>query len=393
MPHKLTPTFQTYSWGDDSFIQSLCSLEDMEGTPVAEMWLGAHPKAPSLVDCARQQIALDSYISQNPASILGKAAETYNDTLPFLLKVLAAKKPLSIQVHPDKSAAEAGFALENSLGIALDDPKRCFKDANHKPELLCALTNFTALCGFRAFADIVSNIQAFHLEHIWKEFQAFSLSPNSATLKAFFQGIMTSDESKLHDAIDKIIHFKPHTDNSLAELQSVCLNLIDNYRYDAGVIAPLLLNLIELKAFDAIYIEAGILHAYLNGAGLELMANSDNVIRGGLSPKFIDIDKLLALSSFQPHQVNWVSPIKQDNYKNSYKTPAKEFSLSIIELEGYYQLYSDNKPQIILCLHGTFNCGGELVLSMGDAAFIDAAESSVVLNGKALLAVATLPSS
>ncbi|MDD3235727.1 MAG: mannose-6-phosphate isomerase, class I [Candidatus Cloacimonetes bacterium] len=390
MPHKLIPTFQTYSWGDDSFIQNLCSLEDMEGTPVAEMWLGAHPKAPALIEYANKQKALDSYISTNPPSILGKAADRYNSTLPFLFKVLAAKKPLSIQVHPDKSAAEAGFALENSLGIPLDDPKRSFKDANHKPELLCALTDFTALCGFRAYTDIISNIQAFHLEYIWDEFQAFSLSPNSDTFKALFQAIMTSNELKLHEAIDHLIHFKPYTDHALAQLQNVCLNLIDNYRFDPGVIAPLLLNLIELKAFDAIYIEAGILHAYLNGAGLELMANSDNVIRGGLSPKYIDIDKLLELSSFQPYQIKWVAPEITDSCRSSYITPAQEFSLSIIELEGHYQLNSDNKPHIFLCLHGTFNCG-ELVLAMGDAAFMDASESGVVLNGKALLAEATLP--
>jgi mannose-6-phosphate isomerase len=389
MPYRLIPTFQTYSWGDDSFIQNLCSLEDREGTPLAEMWLGAHPKAPSTIEFMGKQLPLDSYIATNPASILGEAEEVYNRALPFLFKVLAAKEPLSIQVHPDKATAELGFAEENNLGVALDDPKRSFKDSNHKPELMCALTDFTALCGFRTYPEIIDNMSAFKLEHIWEGFTAFTLNPNAETLRSLFKEFMTSDELQLHEAVNRIIHYSPVADSTKSELKDICLNLMDKYRYDAGVISPLLLNLVKLKAFDAIYIEAGILHAYLGGAGLELMANSDNVIRGGLSPKHIDLERLFAISNFNPYQIKWVQAVKHDANRYNYITPAREFSFSLVELSGQYQLPTSNKPLIILCLHGTFDCGDQLILSMGESTFVDAAEASVMLSGKALIAIAS----
>ncbi|PKN73043.1 MAG: mannose-6-phosphate isomerase, class I [Candidatus Cloacimonetes bacterium HGW-Cloacimonetes-3] len=388
MPYRLLPTFQTYSWGDDSFIQNLCSLEDREGTPLAEMWLGAHPKAPSTIQLAEKHIPLHSYIAANPAVILGDAKDTFEGALPFLLKVLAAKEPLSIQVHPDKETAKLGFAEENRRGIALDDSKRTFKDSNHKPELMCALTDFTALCGFRAYGQIIANITSFKLEHIWEGFSAFSANPNANTLQGFFKDIMTSDELQLHDAVNRIVHFSPASGTELHELKELCLNLMEKYRYDAGVVSPLLLNYVKLKAFDAIYIEAGILHAYLNGAGLELMANSDNVIRGGLSPKHIDLERLFAISSFQPYIVGWVQVQKHDDSSYVYITPAKEFSFSLIELKGEYLLPSVNKPRIMLCLHGTFNCNDDMILSMGEAIFCDASEA-MHIKGKALVAVAS----
>ncbi len=363
-------------------------MEDREGTPLAEMWLGAHPKAPSTIEIADKQLPLDEYIAANQAAILGEAKDIFDGALPFLLKVLAAKEPLSIQVHPDKATAELGFAEENNLGIALDDPKRTFKDTNHKPELMCALTDFTALCGFRAYAEIISNITSFKLNHIWEAFADFSANPDAVTLQGFFHDIMTSDELQLHEVVNRIVHFSPAAGTELAELKEVCLNLMEKYRYDAGVVSPLLLNYLKLKAFDAIYIEAGILHAYLNGAGLELMANSDNVIRGGLSPKHIDLKRLFAISNFNPYQVCWVQVQKHDVFRYSYLTPAKEFSLNLIELKGQYQLPSANKPRILLCLHGTFNCCDDLILSMGEAVFCAASEE-VVLTGKALVAVAS----
>lgn len=390
MPHRLIPTFQTYSWGDDTFIQNLCSLEDMEGTPVAEMWLGAHPKAPSLIEHNGKQESLLSYINSHPAQFLGKAADVSPSSLPFLFKVLAAKEPLSIQVHPDKLTAELGFAEENKLGIALDAPTRSFKDDNHKPELLCALTDFSALCGFREYKDIIDNLRSFTLDTLWSHFDLFSINPSAETLKGLFQDIMASSESQLQEAVSRIMKAQPQADSPAYELRNLCLSLAEKYRFDPGITAPLLFNLVNIKAFDAIYIEAGILHAYLNGAGLELMANSDNVIRGGLSPKHIDLERLFSISNFLPYQPHWVPVTRLDEQTYIYHTPAKEFKLMLLELKSHHSLPTSNKPMIVLCLHGNVSLSAELVLGRGEAAFIDAEEAIINFNGNALLAIATV---
>lgn len=390
MPHRLIPTFQTYPWGDDTFIQDLCSLEDLEGTPVAEMWLGAHPKAPSLIEVENKQISLLDYIHTHTATCLGEASNISQDSLPFLFKVLAAKEPLSIQVHPDKQTAERGFAEENNKGIALDDPTRSFKDDNHKPELMCALTDFSALCGFREYAVITANFHHFDLTTIWEGFTSFTQHPCEDTLRELFRSIMTSSENQLQDAHTRILKTHSDPESPVHELRNICLSLAETYPFDPGIISPLLLNVIHLKAFDAIYIEAGIMHAYLNGAGLELMANSDNVIRGGLSPKHIDLERLLKISNFQPYQPKWVPASHLDASTYLYPTPAKEFKLMLLELRSQHCLPTNNKPMIVLCLHGTVSLDEELMLGRGESAFIGAEESNLCCTGNALLAIATL---
>lgn len=390
MPYKLLPTFQSYAWGDPSFIQKLCSLPELEGKPLAEMWLGAHPKSPSLIDTGSEPVTLDKFISSNSHKSLGAAQNIYNSKLPFLFKVLAANEPLSIQLHPDKLTAEQGFASENQRGIAMDDATRTYKDDNHKPELLCALTDFTALCGFRPYQEIKSIINELGLTSLWQSYPGFEANPCSQTLKCLFTDYLATDEAHIRKAIDLLESAPPSESHYIAEAQAMCCSLVQHYALDRGVLAPLFLNIVNLSPFEAIFVDAGVLHAYIHGAGLELMANSDNVIRGGLTPKHIDIEQLLAITYFEPRAA--ALSLMDNSIPNihSYISPAAEFKLSVMELDGKMVLDTSNKPVIMLCLHGSFVCEYGLSIGKGEAIFTEACEKSITLEGTALIAVASL---
>lgn len=391
MPYKLIPGFQPYAWGDTAYIQTLCNLPELYGKPLAEMWLGSHPKAPSRLAIDGVNTPLNEFISANTASSLGKAANVFDTKLPFLLKVLAAEKALSIQIHPDKESAETGFAAENALGIDFDNPKRSFKDANHKPELLCALTDFTVMCGFRSYGGIVDNFTIFEVNHLWPSFAYFAANRTRSSLKLLFLEILSSPADVL-ETFCKTMQATANVINPAQDLlHKVCCELIDQYALDPGVVAPLLLNLAVLKPGEAIYLPAGIMHAYIKGAGIELMANSDNVIRGGLTPKYIDQNKLLELADFQEFILKPITCSRIDETDCVYPTEAKEFELHKLELDGSYNFASNNAPQIILCLEGEFSCNNELFVLKGEAIFVCAGEAVMLLSGKASLFVATLP--
>ncbi len=171
MPYLIKPSLQNYSWGDTKYLQELIGEQQEIGKPLAEIWFGAHPKAPSLVITEKGEIPMDKLLQDMPENMLGTEQ---NIALPFLLKILAAAEPLSLQVHPDKQTAQNGFRKEEQEGIPLNDPKRSFKDPNHKPELICALTPFIAMCGFRPFDEIIRNFHILGIIEIWQKFSAFS---------------------------------------------------------------------------------------------------------------------------------------------------------------------------------------------------------------------------
>lgn len=391
MPDKLQASFQPYAWGSTSFIQTLCSLKDLMGKPLAEMWLGAHPKAPSLLFRNGQEIPLNEFIAADPEQNLGNAAKMNDAQLPFLLKVLAAGQALSIQVHPDKAAAEIGFAAENAAGIDINDPKRSFKDANHKPELLYALSPFVMLSGFRPYGEIIHYFRKFNIRYLWHSFSAFADKPNPETFKNLFSKIMNSPESQLHSFGKLIEQPRNSSEEGLVQIQQLCEELIVQHRLDVGIVAPLLMNVITLSPGEAIYLDAGILHAYVKGYGIEVMANSDNVIRGGLTTKFIDLPKLIAHTQFSPCVPKPVAISQVDETRMRYLSPASEFELQTMELDGSYQLQSHGSPRIILCMEGSFSCNDTMQIMRGEAIFIAANEANTLLSGTAKLVSASLP--
>jgi len=384
---KLENTIQSYAWGDPVYLADLLGLDEKQ-TPRAEMWMGAHPGAPSQI--SELNTDLFSFIEKNRSFVLGDGNAAQYANLPFLFKVLTAGKALSIQVHPSKKQAETGFFAENNKNIALDAFNRTYKDDNHKPEILCALTPFTAMKGFRQVKDIV---------RFWADaglsgtvvFLDKSLADGD--LKSFSIGLLSLGE------VEKLLLLKTAAKISESKVHSLeaewVLKLMDMYPGDIAALAPLYLNLYVLKAGQAVYLKAGIMHAYLEGAGIELMANSDNVIRGGLTPKYIDLEEMADVVIFESDEGGVLSSKAGNNEWFVYKTPFREFELSSLKVDGQAFSQRDEGPQIILCTEGsvTVSSGTEsIVMRKGESLIVFASASELSISGKASLYRAGVPS-
>ena len=350
----LKNTIQEYAWGSYTAISDLLGNASPAITPQAELWMGAHPKAPSKVKCNGKWRTLLELIDKNPQNILGeKAAKKFKNKLPFLFKVLAAAKPLSIQAHPTLDQAKEGFEKENRLGIPLDAPNRNFKDDNHKPECICALTSFWALNGFRKISDIIFLMDKICPTGLKNHFDLFRQQPDSIGLKEFFKALMimdgTTKKQIIDDAVKNAIQLK---DNNRA--YQCVIDLYEEYPSDIGVLSPIILNLICLEPGQAMFLQAGTLHAYLDGVGIELMANSDNVLRGGLTPKHVDIKELLNILNFKECDINILKMEKINPCEHQYESHAEEFALSVITVKTDMSYYSSDKRcvEILLCTDG-----------------------------------------
>ena len=345
---------QEYAWGSYTAIPELLGSDSPAKTPQAELWMGAHPKAPSKVKCNGKWRSLLALIDENSKDILGeKVAPKFQNRLPYLFKVLAAAKPLSIQAHPSLEQAKKGFKRENKLSIPLDAPDRNYKDDNHKPECICALTFFWALNGFRKISAIVSLLERICPQGLKKEFDFLRQKPDSDGLKHFFQTVMTMDRKSQKQVVDDAVkNVQPVKGDNKAYQWMIDLN--KEYPSDIGVLSPIILNLICLKPGQAMFLPAGTLHAYLDGVGIELMANSDNVLRGGLTPKHVDVQELLNILDFEEREINILDMKRINPCEYRYESHAEEFALSIIKVKTDMDYYSPDKRcvEILLCTDG-----------------------------------------
>ena len=294
-PFRMKNTVQAYAWGSRTAIPELLGKHSPSTKPQAELWIGAHPKAPSLLWHQGRWQALDQLISQYPEEFLGRSvASRFGPRLPFLLKVLAADQPLSIQAHPDTIQAKAGFRRENEAGIELTVDHRNYKDPQHKPECMCALAPFTGLCGFRSLSNMMSLMGS-----VWPiNDNALLTTLTKKGIKSFFKSVMTLPTKKRLGLISQtVLQAESMIDINPAFPWMVRLNRL--FPGDIGVLAPLYLNIVELQPGEAIFLPAGQLHAYLNGVGIEIMANSDNVLRGGLTPQTCGCDGIDTGIGFQ----------------------------------------------------------------------------------------------
>jgi len=380
--YKLVNPVQHYSWGSTSSIPEILGVDNFEKKPFAELWMGAHSSAVSKVYINDKIIPLNELIAQNPNTVLGENRKT----LPFLLKILAATKPLSIQLHPNKDEAIKGFNRENKQKIPIDAPFRNYKDNNHKPEILCALSKFTALKGFRSPKDIYDNFSQIESDVIRGQLNNFKSELNPSGLESFFSYILKLSEDKKNSLI-RLAESNFINSNKLHH--QWLYRLIREYAYDIGVLAPFFLNIILLEPNEAIFIKSGELHAYLNGTGIELMANSDNVLRGGLTQKHIDKDELLSLTNFSQASTKLVKIKKMSNGEHTYITNSNDFELSTIDLKKgiIFQSQYENKAKILLCLKGNIKITDKarkinLDCSQGESIFIPANISNFVLEGE-----------
>ena len=383
---KLINSVQNYAWGSKTALTDLYGIANPNNLPMAELWMGAHPKSSSKIEDASGQVrSLRDVIEANKAALLGdKVAQRFGE-LPFLFKVLCADQPLSIQVHPNKQASEIGFAKENAAGIPLDAAERNYKDPNHKPELVFALTPFLAMNAFREFSEIISLLQPVAGAH--NAIAHFLENPNADALSQLFASLLNMQgEEKSH----ALAVLKAALDSQQGEPWETIRLISEFYPDDSGLFSPLLLNVVKLNPGEAMFLFAETPHAYLQGVALEVMANSDNVLRAGLTPKYIDIPELVANVKFvaKPAAELLTQPVK-NGAELDFPIPVDDFAFSLHDLSSAETSVAQESAAILFCVEGeaTLHKGEQrLVLKPGESAFVAANESPVSVSGTGRLA-------
>jgi mannose-6-phosphate isomerase len=368
----LEGALRRYDWGSRTAIPALLGIEP-DGRPAAELWFGAHPDDPSTVP--EQGATLEALIDADPVATLGPAVlDRFGARLPFLLKILAADTALSIQVHPDLEQARAGFAREDAAGIDRTAPSRTYRDANHKPELLCALSRFDALCGFRPVTATLELLDELAVPEL--AFLAEKLRGADPLRSAFTATLTHPDPSGLAAALARRAAGAVDGPLHAARIAS------EDFPGDIGAVLTLLLNDVRLEPGEAIYLGAGNVHAYLRGTGVEIMANSDNVLRCGLTPKHVDVDEVLRITDF-----NELAEPRQAPIGGRFDVPVPDFALTRLEVDEATGL-DDPGPAIVLAVEGEVSVG-PVALTAGRAAFVPAGEPTRV-SGRGVLFVATV---
>lgn len=385
----LDNTIQPYAWGSRTVLATLQGRPSPSAGPEAELWMGAHPRGPSrLLHDGR---TLAQAIDDEPEAMLGRSVlGRFGPRLPFLLKVLAAAEPLSLQAHPDEPRAEAGFAEEEAAGIPRDAPHRNYADPHAKPELVCALQPFVALCGFRALDQTRALVDALGVpslravtDPLWRRDEREGLA---ATVRALMS---MTDPSPLIRAVEQAAQHPEALDERWPRERSWLRRLAQRHPNDIGVVVALLLNLVELARGEALFLSAGNLHCYLEGAAVEIMGGSDNVLRGGLTAKHVDVAELLRVLDFRAGPV----PIRRGRaigeHEAVYDTPTPDFTLSRVELEvGQRWSAPCVGPELLLCVEGRVHVEGdgssssELALDRGQSAFIPASRAARAMRAE-----------
>ena len=383
---KLINSVQNYAWGSHTALTELYGIANPDNLPMAELWMGAHPKSSSqIVDNSGTPRSLRDAIESDKATLLGaKVAERFGE-LPFLFKVLCAAQPLSIQVHPNKQASEIGFAKENAAGIPLDAAERNYKDPNHKPELVFALTPFLAMNAFREFAEIVTLLQPVADAH--PAIAQFLAQPDAGHLSQLFASLLNMKGDEKAHALRAL---QAALDSEQGEPWQTIRLIAEFYPDDSGLFSPLLLNVVKLNPGEAMFLFAETPHAYLQGVALEVMANSDNVLRAGLTPKYIDIPELVANVKFvaKPAAELLTQPVK-NGAELDFPIPVEDFAFSLHELSSAESALAQQSAAILFCVEGeaVVSKGDErLVLKPGESAFIAASDSPVSVSGVGRLA-------
>ncbi|EHK0123398.1 mannose-6-phosphate isomerase [Salmonella enterica] len=383
---KLINSVQNYAWGSKTALTELYGIANPQQQPMAELWMGAHPKSSSRITTANgETVSLRDAIEKNKTAMLGEAVANRFGELPFLFKVLCAAQPLSIQVHPNKRNSEIGFAKENAAGIPMDAAERNYKDPNHKPELVFALTPFLAMNAFREFSDIVSLLQPVAGAH--SAIAHFLQAPNAERLSQLFASLLNMQGEEKSRALAVL---KAALNSQQGEPWQTIRVISEYYPDDSGLFSPLLLNVVKLNPGEAMFLFAETPHAYLQGVALEVMANSDNVLRAGLTPKYIDIPELVANVKFEPKPASELltAPVKS-GAELDFPIPVDDFAFSLHDLALQETSIGQHNAAILFCVEGEAVLRKDeqrLVLKPGESAFIGADESPVNASGTGRLA-------
>ena len=389
---------QHYAWGGDQYIPNLLNL-NLHGQKAAEYWLGAHANAPSLLLTDQGEEPLDAYVVQHPKETLGPEIEKKFGRLPFLFKVLDVQDMLSIQVHPTKTEAEKGFRDENQKGIPIGAPHRNYKDDNHKPEIMVALSDFWLLHGFLPEKELLRRLKA--TPEFSDLISVFEREGYTGLYKTVMQQSEEVTTRVLRPLIERI--YPLYKAGKLAKSEPAywaakAYDLAANKnKLDKGIYSIYFFNIVKANKGEAIFQDAGIPHAYLEGKNIELMANSDNVLRGGLTGKHIDVPELLKHIKFEETFPKLLKgTLQKDGVERVYKSPAPDFELSKICMKAT-QKYASHamSPQILMVIEGEAKLSDavtEIDLVAGSAAFIAAScDYSITSGSKVEIYKASVP--
>jgi mannose-6-phosphate isomerase len=372
--YKLQGIHRHYEWGGQSFIPKLMHIDNATSKPFAEYWMGAHPSAPSIVETPEGAVALDQMIAENTIQFLGAKTTDRFGSLPYLFKILDVEKMLSIQVHPSKENAEKGFNKEQIAGLPIDAPHRNYKDQNHKPEVMVALSDFWLLHGFMPAMALKERLT--------------SLTPLHNLLPIFgmddYAGLYSHFMRLDQPSADKIL--KPLLEIALDEVAAGKVDkahphwwankyyggIVPASNIDKGILSIYILNIVNVPKYHGVFQGAGLLHAYLEGQNIELMANSDNVLRGGLTPKHIDIEELLEHIKFEPTYPNMLNGDMKNSNEVQFPCPVSDFGLTKITLsQGESYTNETNSFEMFLVLQGEVHLDG-IDLKAGELAAVKA---------------------
>lgn len=403
---SLNGVVKHYDWGAPEAIPNLLRVPD-DGTPWAEYWLGTHPSGPaSLADADDpDEATLAGWLDSHHQAISPAETVAFGPRLPFLLKLLAAEQPLSLQAHPNRADAQAGFAAEQAKGLPIDDPTRNFKDDWPKPELLIAVTDFEALSGFR---DPAKTLELFEALGVDPEITSPTLGPlryraGAAALAEVFLDCLTLDGTRLailnHVLSAAVKH--QDDDNQVGAFARLAISLDEHFPGDPSLLAALLLNQVRLSPGQGLYNRAGLVHSYLRGTGIEVMASSDNVLRAGLTSKHVDHAALASIISFEPGPAGVIDALPGPlgtvtDGPMSWRYPTDDAEFAIWRLEpspllGSTTLPGADRARIV------FVTDGHLVLSdgpdalevlQGEAVFVGADET-LEMTGDAMAFMAS----
>jgi len=390
----LRGAIRTYAWGSRTALAEFTGRPVPAAHPEAELWLGAHSGDPAWLETAGGEKSLLEALAEDPEGQLGAVVRArFGDALPFLVKVLAADEPLSLQAHPSAEQAAEGYLREERMGIPVSSPMRNYRDTSHKPELLVALQPFEALAGFRPVDRTIALLQALAVADLDPYICLLNDQSDADGLRALFTTWITAPQPDIDELVpavlDSAIRYLSRGTTEFAAEAKTVLELGERYPGDAGVLAALLLNRISLAPGEAIFLAAGNLHTYLRGIAVEVMANSDNVLRGGLTPKHVDVPELLRVLDFTPTPEEQLrTPTHRDGLGLVYDTPTEEFAVSVLTLDAgslNHEVDAPSRhegPQILLCTQGRATVhakSGTLTLDRGAAAWVAADDGPIRL--------------
>ncbi len=396
---RLRPNVRDYSWGSTTAIPEFLGQQPT-GAPVAELWFGAHPSAPSVLGHPYPVSDLAVLIERHPVETLGQdVLARFGPRLPFLLKVIAPDRPLSLQVHPSLGRAREGFEAENAAGIPIDAPSRNYRDENHKPELVYALTTFEAVSGFRAPRRAAELFADLHAPLAREILTTLRDDPSAHGVRAAFSRLLDPATRPDADQVAAVVRASadrtargstsPRADAIVALLARHC-------PADPGVVASLLLNPVTLRPGQALFIPAGGVHAYLSGMGVELMANSDNVLRAALTSKHVDVAELCEVVDFIAAPPIRIAAEEFRDDTRVFYVPVDDFELSVTDVGGPAEdaPLPGRGPRIVLCLEGDVRLtspGDAVTLKRGEAVFVPADEGRITVRGRGTVAQAGVP--